>query len=626
MQATFDLFSQACSTPTRNVESQAAGVQSLAGSPILERMEKAIQTLQGQIRLGRSLAAALSGGKESSVCTILMVEAIRRERMAGTRMSQHHVNTSSTGVENPLVESHALELHEEIRRFANRQGLDIQTHVVEPSLASCFVVSTVGRGTLPRFPENAQKRTCSDDWKVKPQRRLIKELSARNLAQGSGELVSVIGTRMSESAVRGQRMMRSGEGAQRVQRDAGGCLYIPVIADWDLQDVWEVLAIFMEDETPFPCVFNAASLHRLFDIYRDASDGNCAIVVGDAAERKPCGSRTGCFSCTVAGPRDKSLESLLDTGRYEYMRGLNQLRQLLMATQFDFNRRDLLGRTVSEAGYIQVRPDVYSLEFRRQLLAHMITLDVLEEERAERVSSQLATGAIQKTPHNLLMAEPQFQLVSPSKLLAVDFFWGMHHQAQEAHSAVSVWYEIRHLGRRVPVPSLEVTPKAAVPEKRWYPVGDFDREAPAEGLGDAVMTAWNAYRHEERPIKGRSVKGESTVWFEEGDGLEVNAEAALDFVEIFYPENVVEIRRHEALEGTRFLLNEELVKLPEGMAERYQRMARRGQYFARLAERYGMSASDLEHELLSRSIPDEEHSLLVAKASAEQKGMQVELI
>ena len=46
------------------------------------------------------------------------------------------------------------------------------------------------------------------------------------------------------------------------------------------------------------------------------------------------------------------MESMLTLEKYEYMRPLNDFRKLLMATQFDLDTRELLGRKLSAAGYL----------------------------------------------------------------------------------------------------------------------------------------------------------------------------------------------------------------------------------------------------------------------------------
>lgn len=140
-------------------------------------------------------------------------------------------------------------VQDEIRTHCEKHGLPVEVITVYPSLASSFVVSTVGRGTLPRFPENGRDRACSVDWKVLPQKRLSTELQATAAQQNVREPITVIGTRFAESTVRRSRMTGRGESHEAPVRDADGRLVISIIAQWSLQDVWDTLEMLLEPES-----------------------------------------------------------------------------------------------------------------------------------------------------------------------------------------------------------------------------------------------------------------------------------------------------------------------------------------------------------------------------------------
>ena len=53
-----------------------------------------------------------------------------------------------------------------------------------------------------------------------------------------------------------------------------------------------------------------------------------------------------------------------------------------------------------------------------------------------------------------------------------------------------------------------------------------------------------------------------------------------------------------------------MLRLPAGMSQRYQEMARRGQYFAHLAQRLNFSPSQLDAYLVEHAIADAEHAVL----------------
>ncbi|NEX60071.1 hypothetical protein [Noviherbaspirillum galbum] len=125
---------------------------------IQDKMERAIATILDLIRIGTPCCAAISGGKDSTVVALLMLEAIRRARELGLPDVPHLTTTSETGVENPAVTFHLHDFLEDIRRYSEQHQLNVSVHTVEPSLATQFVVTTCGRGTLIRTPQSSAKK------------------------------------------------------------------------------------------------------------------------------------------------------------------------------------------------------------------------------------------------------------------------------------------------------------------------------------------------------------------------------------------------------------------------------------------------------------------------------------
>lgn len=581
------------------------------------KQENAVIKLLNRIRAGHALQLSLSGGKDSTSVVFLGLEAIRRAAGEGI-FTQHYISSSSTGVENAAMEVHLLEMHEELTAYIEKYRLPVEVKLVHPALAATFVVSTVGRGTLPRFPQNGKYRQCSVDWKVAPQQRLARELRSIVLAQTGQEPISVIGTRFEESTERKERMTERGESDELPVRDSNGFLVLSPIANWSLSDVWDTLAILLEpDASPYPPPVSKESIERLFELYRDANEGTCGINLGDGGNKAACGSRFGCWNCTITGTKDKSMESMLREEKYRYMQPLNDLRNLLMATQFDMRKRELLGRTISPAGYIPVRPDVYSLHFRMDLLRYLLSMDAAERDRAEQMEADIITGKVPDSPENRRLANPMFEIVSLQQLAAIDFHWSMHAYAPHAFPALSIWYDINCLGRRVAVPKSIIAPQLTIPSKRWYHVGAFDAEVPVDGLRSYQMEMWNPYLHPERQLTHREVNGEKTVWFDEEDSLEVDAEKACMFITCEYGATMfMESAGVPAIESARFWLNEEIIKLPAGYAARYQHIAKRGQYFAHLAAKLNLSPAEMDAHLIKNSISNAEHDQLLPDPDA----------
>ncbi|MCU6502274.1 hypothetical protein LPN04_31215 [Rugamonas sp. A1-17] len=600
-------------------------VQFGLGQDITDISEAAIETLIALIKRGHGLALLCSGGKDSSCVTILGLEAIRRATAAGIVQSQHYLSTSETTIENPSMVQHVLRFLNDIENYCALHNMPIDIHITQPSLASQFVVSTIGRGTLVRTVQNsvkdgASKRQCSDDWKVQPQIRLKKKIAQDALSKGFREPISVLGTRFAENTTRAGNMTARGERSDVATRGANGDLTVSVIAKWSTDEVWTFLSQFTDESMyPFPSPASARSIIRLHELYRDASDGVFGVVLGDGGTKKACGARHGCTFCLIAGEQDKSMESMVREPQHAHMAGLNRYRNYLAATQWDLNAREIVGRTISKAGYVRIQPDVYSFEHRMRLLRYLLTLDAIEVDRAEVHEAKLWSGLIPDTEANRELCEIQFEMINLQQLVAIDFQLGMHQYCPHAHPANSVWYEIRTLGRRYDIPDVPVPAvKQPIPSYGWYEVGQFDKMVPTEGLRDYANELWNPYLHSDRvSAYAQTTDAERVTYFEEEDQLAVDAELACSFVTCTFDATYhQQVQSFTGLEGVRFWLNEAILKLPKGMSAKYQYMAKRGEYFSNLVDRLNIASTDLENYLKANSITDAAHQALLEKASA----------
>ncbi|WP_213766602.1 phosphoadenosine phosphosulfate reductase family protein [Caballeronia sp. dw_19] len=590
---------------------------------ILVKMEVAISVMQSYIAKDYVLSCAMSGGKDSSCVMVLMLEAIRRS--ARHHRGSHYILSADTTIENPAVANHLHAVLEEVQFYAESAGLPVEVHVTKPSLASQFVVSTIGRGTLVRTPENGVKdgkriRACSDDWKVRPQGRLRTLLAREASNKGAREILTILGMRRSESASRDTAMALRGESADSVIRHDSGALTLSPLADWSTDEIWSMLGALMEpDCLPFPSPLAPATIARLSDVYRAGNGGTCGVVLGESGARAACGSRFGCALCCVSGDRDKSMEFMVQETEHKHLQPLNDFRNYLLAIQWDLSRRDLVGRTISEAGYTRIQADTYGWHERISMLRMLCTIDAMERDRAEEHEANLASGRIEDTEGNRSLCDVQFEFVTPQQLVAIDFFLSMHHYAPHAFPALAVWHDVNVLGRRYPVPNVDPFPKVDVKLHGWYRVGHYDLEAPADGLRDYSAEQWNRYLHPGRASRyARTTGGEQTAYFEEASQFEVDAQAACLFVTCTYDTRfMLETQARDAIESARFWLNEGIVRLPRGMAQRYQDMAKRGQYFSRLALRHNLTPDELDAYLIRSSVGDGEHDDLIVRNSAQ---------
>lgn len=379
-------------------------------SRIVKRAEATIARIGELIDQGCVLQCATSFGKDSSVVLVLTLEAIRRRVRAGQAVQTAYVTHSNTGIENPAMDSYTDAMIAELEGYCLREDLPVKVVKVTPSITSSFAYGTIGRGRLPVFA--GASRSCSVDWKVRPQQKAVKELVST--LQNPGQLVTLIGSRYSESTTRETNMRGRGEESGNLVLSDNGYYSCSIIADWEMEEVWELL-MACEAKRGGPYRTFTTDFSWCLDLYKEANEGTCAIITGDGGNKAACGSRFGCSICVVTGDRDKSMEAMIASApeKHSHMEGVNQFRNYLINTRWDMGKRDWLGRTHSEAGYINVTATAYSAEMRRELLRYLLTLDVLEEERAEEHDARMFRGELEDTESNRTLRGVTFQFITP---------------------------------------------------------------------------------------------------------------------------------------------------------------------------------------------------------------------
>ncbi|WP_132705874.1 phosphoadenosine phosphosulfate reductase family protein [Pseudomonas aeruginosa] len=602
-------------------EFQPVPVSATAGrfSRIVARAETCIERIGELIDQGYTCSSATSFGKDSTVVLVLMLEAIRRRVEAGVYVPPAFVTNANTGTENPAMDTYAEAMITELEMYCARHSLPVTVIKVQPSMTSSFAYATIGRGKLPVFA--GASRSCSVDWKLRPQQKALKQLLST--LQNPGELVTFVGTRLSESASREASMRSRGEGVagQLVINDQGS-FNCSIIADWEMEEVWEFL-MACEAKRGGPYRTFVDNFDWCLELYKEANEGMCAIITGDGGNKAACGSRFGCAWCTVTGERDKSMEAMISSApeKHGHMEGINAFRNHLIKTRWDMGRRDWIGRTHSEANYINVTGTAYSAEMRRELLRYLLTLDVLEEERAEEHDAKMFRGELEMTDSNETLRGTTFQFITPKNLLAIDFAWSLSYGFDHAFPALTEWYEIRVLGKRYPIPDITPVEKGVIPEQRWFKFEAWQSPAQEMGLQDAYLEATNKDRYPGRPpmrtIRDRfEGKERSIVYYEEADEMNIDSAEAMCFVDDF-DEGFFELAKTLApTDSAKFYLNRGIVKLARGKAADYDEMARRAQFWRRMQRDLG--STDLRSYIRYNSISNAEHEAILEslKASA----------
>lgn len=418
---------------------------------------------------GHPVVVAVSGGKDSGVTLNLALAAAIRHKASGGNPFVALLH-AETGIDNPEVSVLARQEIAKAVSFARTHGIEIQSHTAHPSLNDLWAVRIIGGRALPTFA-NSSTRDCTVSWKINPMSRAKKHL-LRSLSDATGKPPCVlIGTRFDESSGRAARMTERGESDDRPWQGDDG-LYLSPIARFTLDDVIEYIGQVNAGVIPGYTDFD--DLMKLYN----ASEGSTCFVVSvmkDAAAGagKACGARTGCALCCAVGV-DKSLVNMIESDeRYGYMRDLNRLQRFLVNTQYDLSRRQWIGRTINEKGYIAIRPDSYNGAMTESLLRYALTIDVREQEAAAGLG-----------------IEPRFQLVTLEALIAIDAFWSLQGYSERPFHALSIYREVYLQGKRYDVPEVPMSPKADIQAVRWLYVGnDWDegRLRLFTGLRDPIL-------------------------------------------------------------------------------------------------------------------------------------------
>ena len=427
------------------------------------KIERAEKVLTNIMRKGMPVCVSWSAGKDSSVVLNLLLSAASKMTQRGEPVPPIVVTHADTGIENPDVLLYARHEMTLVKNFAREHQLQVRIDISHPNLSDQWAVRIIGGRSLPPFP--GTNHDCTQDWKIKPmaklRKRVLKELQAHS-ANIDGTLLAppepvvLIGTRYSESAERQKNMRERGESDIEIRRglDANGKpshLFLSPIAFWETDSVWEYLG--MAQAGAFPAY---SDFKETFRVYADAMGTSCVIVAEDMSKAnkaaKACGARHGCSLCTAVG-EDKSMQNMLAfDARYAYMKGLNQLRNFLVNTRWDMDRRTWVGRTITD-GYIRIAPDAYSPSMMEELLRYALTIDVVEQNAAARAG-----------------VRPRFRLVNMTQLFAIDAMWSLQAYHRPYH-ALKIYDDVYEKGMRYPVPTVAAFERVKEMPSRYLHVG-----------------------------------------------------------------------------------------------------------------------------------------------------------
>jgi len=398
----------------------------------------ALEAIGAFMDAGRPAIVLFSGGKDSSVLLNLAltaaVEQVRRGRRPLVVIAH-----SDVGVENPEIQRLVAGEIAKASRYAREHGVTAVVRVAKPAFWDSFPVRVIGGRALPTFPDS--RRDCQTDLKRLPNQRELVQIERDLTAKGWQKPVLMTGVRRDESVVRAAGVQGRGERAVSLWTDKEGRLRLTPLLDWAVDDVLQYLGLANAGVIP-----SYSRFEETMQTYQAAGGSSC-VVVADAEMQKhskPCSSRFGCWVCTAVR-EDKSLRQMIETDRdrYGYMAPLAALRDFIAHSQYDWSRRQYVGRSIVE-GFIEVGADTYSPSMLADLLRYAL-------------SAQKLSGV---------------PIISAAQLIAIDARWSQYAIA-EPFAALRIWKQVEEGAIWTP-PAIRAHPKTAVPKLGKIFVGDWN--------------------------------------------------------------------------------------------------------------------------------------------------------
>lgn len=238
---------------------------------------KRLDTILGETKADR-IIVAFSGGKDSTVLLSLTLEVCMEK---GIPLALLHGDTL---VENPLIRDYCDRFLNTLSNWAGRSGISIEVLRVEPKQDMTFWVNVIGKGyPMPSF----RFRWCQKHLKIKPAERILKKERG----------IMLVGMRKSESVERKNSLEKR---LDDMELEENGVRVFAPIHDWKDEDVWGILS---SDTPPW-----GGTYAELIALYKEAR-GECPLIPDPNFKGNGCGSRFGCWTCSVVR-EDKTMKNL----------------------------------------------------------------------------------------------------------------------------------------------------------------------------------------------------------------------------------------------------------------------------------------------------------------------------
>lgn len=273
------------------MRSSNRSTSNLDGKVLLDyKLQKIIEELQGIFPKHDCIFVGFSGGKDSTILLHLTIQALIEMRDKNQKLPDTFVCHSNTLVENPVLHEHAIQFLNDLSAFIKEEGLPVRVTISTPDRDKTFWFLLIGKGyPLP----HRYFRWCQRALKIKPTQKFIKG----KLREYKNPLL-LLGHRADESDFRKAMLNKKVKKGTKWLKYKGVKTYAPLL-NLTKNDVWEFLLNYKSHW--------GYDYSIVFELYKEAT-GECPIVA-DGGGYTGCGSRFGCWTCTLV-KEDRSLANM----------------------------------------------------------------------------------------------------------------------------------------------------------------------------------------------------------------------------------------------------------------------------------------------------------------------------